>query len=106
MEKPYLSLEEVADLLSVHYQLIYRLVRSGEMPAIKLGRVYRIDRNDLQEYLASTKTHSGRRGGTCSSCGKTYASKNSLAEGCTECDAPICRDCWTRKGVRTCGKHS
>lgn len=102
-EKPYLSLEEVADLLSVNYQLIYRLVRSGELPAVRLGRVYRIERSDLDEYLESAKTISG---GVCSSCGKTYSSRLSLKQKCTECGAPICTDCWDRKNLHLCREHS
>ena len=35
----YKSLEEVADMLGVTYQLIDRLVRSGELPAVRLGKL-------------------------------------------------------------------
>ena len=99
----YLSLEEVADLLGVNYQLVYRLVRSGELPAIRLGRVYRIDRADLDVYLQNSKTTIEL---VCASCGKTYASHLSLPHGCAECDAPICIDCWERNDVRGCREHN
>ena len=98
----YLSVEEVAKLLNVDYQLIYRLVRAGKLPAIRIGRIYRIERTDLDEFLAQSKT-----GGThaCSGCGTTYASRHSLTQGCETCGAPICFDCWTRRGVRRCTAH-
>ena len=107
MEKSreYLSLEEVADLLGVNYQLIYRLVRSGELPAIRLGRVYRVDRTDLDAYLESTKTSRGPVPATCSACGKTYPSSLSVSEACRDCGAPICQDCWTRRDVHRCREH-
>ena len=43
----YMSLEDVADMLGVTYQLIYRLVRAGDLPAIRLGKLYRVSRIDL-----------------------------------------------------------
>lgn len=101
----YHSLEEVAELLGVNYQLIYRLVRSGELPAIRVGRVYRVASKDLDAYLERGKTTAAAAGGTCSACGKSYASALSLKEQCLECGAPICVDCWQRRGLRHCREH-
>ena len=103
-KKEFYSLEEVADLLGVNYQLIYKLVRSGELAAARIGKVYRVSRLDLDHYLEQSKGHAG--GGTCVVCGKVYHSQLSLKESCTECGEPICVDCWTRKKVRNCRAHS
>ena len=103
LDKPYLSLEEVADLLGVTYQLIYRQVRSGHLRASRIGRLYRVSSKDLEVYLEQTKQNGG--GGVCSACGTTYQSDNSLRHACTECEAPVCVDCWVRKGVRVCREH-
>jgi len=102
-EKEYLSLEEVADLLGVNYQLIYKLVRSGEMPAMRIGKVYRIQRGDLNAYLETTKGATGRA--ACSACGKSFVSRLSLKEECVECGDLICVDCWERKKIRHCREH-
>jgi len=102
-DRPFLSIEEVADLLGVNYQLIYRLVRSGELPAARLGRVYRVDRRDLDAYLSRAK-QSGPAG-VCAACGVTYRSAAMLTEACMTCGAAICADCWTRLGVRNCAAH-
>ena len=101
----YMSLEEVADMMGVTYQLIYRLVRSGELPAVRLGKLYRVSKSDLNEYLERSKSTAS--GGTCSVCGTFYRSKTSLVQTCTAdgCEEPICFDCWTRLGVRNCKKH-
>ena len=106
-EKEYLSLEEVADFLGVTYQLIYRLVRSGEMPAARLGKLYRVSRSDLETYLEKSKRDAASDGGTCSVCGTFYRSRASLKNTCTAdgCEAPICFDCWTRRKIRTCKNH-
>lgn len=105
-EKEFLSLEEVADTLGVTYQLIYRLVRTGELPAARLGKLYRVARADLNAYLERSKQAS--EGGVCSVCGTFYRSRSSLKNVCTAdgCEAPICFDCWTRRQVRTCPAHT
>ena len=102
--KEFYSLEEVADLLGVNYQLIYKLVRSGKLAAAQIGRVYRVARRDLDAYLEQSKAHAG--GGVCSACGKTYHSRLSLKHACRECGEPICVDCWMRKKVQCCPTHA
>jgi excisionase family DNA binding protein len=99
-EKKFMTLEDVADLLGVNYQLIYRLVRSGELPAIRLGRVYRVTQDDLNTYLTNQKT--GAAGSTCEACGTLYKSAESVQQACESCGAPICFDCWQRTGTRLC----
>jgi excisionase family DNA binding protein len=49
----YLTLEDVATYLSTSVPQVYALVRSGELPAIKLGGrgVWRVDRSKLDTFL-------------------------------------------------------
>ncbi len=103
-DKEFLSLEEVAEEMGVTYQLIYRLVRSGELPAARIGKLYRVSRSDLGEYLQQSKKGSFE-GGTCMACGTFYRSKGTLQQACTVCGAPVCFDCWVRQGVRVCAAH-
>jgi excisionase family DNA binding protein len=104
-KKEFLSVDEVARLLGVTYHLIYRLVREGEIPASRIGKVYRVRQADLDAYLERSKTDAPQ-GTDCAVCGKTYASRFSIKGQCEECEAPICTDCWTRKGVRRCPEHA
>lgn len=103
-EKEFLSLEETAELLGVDYQLVYKQVRSGALPAGRVGRVYRVMRKDLYDYVERSKAQSVT-GGVCSACGTAYTSKLSVRHQCRECGDPICEDCWTRLKVRTCAEH-
>ena len=105
-ENGYMSLEEVADMLGVTYQLIYRLVRSGELPAVRLGKLYRVSKSDLDSYLEKSKRAAS--GGVCSVCGTFYKSMKSLEQRCTAegCEEAICFDCWNRRGIRVCPAHS
>jgi excisionase family DNA binding protein len=105
-DRRYWSLEEIADLLGVEYQMIYRLVRRGDLPAVKLGRIYRVENGDLNAYLTSRKTGTTALvAGRCSVCGVSYASELSLKHGCTVCGDPICGECWTRRKIRQCPMH-
>ncbi len=106
LEKPFLSLEEVAEVLGVNYQLIYKLVRSGELPAVRVGRVFRVATPDLHAYLEQSKTNRNPPETRCASCGKRYYSRLSVQQKCKVCDEPICNDCWTRKKIRTCEEHT
>lgn len=103
-KKEYMSLEEVAELLGVRYQLIYRLVRDGELAASRVGRIYRVSRRDVEEFMARTRTVP-EPAFRCSLCAREYASQTSMKGECTECGAPICVDCWSRKKARHCAEH-
>ncbi len=48
-----MNLEDVAAYLNVSVPQAYALVRSGDLPAIKIGGrgVWRVDRNRLEEYI-------------------------------------------------------
>jgi excisionase family DNA binding protein len=58
MAPRYLKLEDVAAYLSVSTPQVYALVRSGELPAVKIGGrgVWRVDRQKLDTYLEQLET--------------------------------------------------
>lgn len=43
--------EDVALRLHVALRTVYRMIRRGELPAVKIGRVWRVPVDALQEYL-------------------------------------------------------
>lgn len=53
LQPRYLKLEDVAAYLSVSSAQVYAMVRSGDLPAIKIGGrgVWRVDRDKLDAYL-------------------------------------------------------
>lgn len=46
--------EAIADALRVGRATVYRLIHSGELKAIKIGRQYRVPQSALNEYLGFT----------------------------------------------------
>jgi excisionase family DNA binding protein len=49
--------EQVAEYLQLNTDTIYRLIRAQKLAASKIGRSYRIPREDLEQFLRS---HSNR----------------------------------------------
>ena len=58
MEPRFLPLSEVAKELNVTDSQAYHLVRSGELPAIKIGGrgQWRVERRKLEEYIEAKYT--------------------------------------------------
>jgi excisionase family DNA binding protein len=50
----FLTMQDVADELATTFSQVYHMVRSGELPAIKIGGrgQWRIERSKLEEYIA------------------------------------------------------
>lgn len=46
-----MTVEQVAAYLQVHRMTVYRYIRTGRLPAARVGRVYRIRRADLEAFL-------------------------------------------------------
>ena len=52
-----LTVGEVADHMRVSNMTVYRLIKSGALPAIRVGKNYRIRASDLTAYLDASVTH-------------------------------------------------
>ena len=50
-EVKFLTVAEVAATMRVSKMTVYRLVHSGELPAVRVGRSFRITEDDVNEYL-------------------------------------------------------
>lgn len=50
-EVVFLTVAEVAAVMRVSKMTVYRLVHSGELPAIRVGRSFRVPQQAVHEYL-------------------------------------------------------
>jgi excisionase family DNA binding protein len=48
-----LTVSEVAKLLRISNMTVYRMLKGGTLPAVKVGRGYRIKNKDLDLYLTN-----------------------------------------------------
>ncbi len=51
LTKSFLTVAEVARLLRVSNMTVYRLVKSSQLAAVRVGRGYRIREDDVRRYL-------------------------------------------------------
>jgi excisionase family DNA binding protein len=47
-----LTVAEVADTMRVSNMTVYRLIKSGELPALRVGKNYRLRESDVDGYLS------------------------------------------------------
>lgn len=52
-EVRFLTVAEVADMMRVSKMTVYRLVHSGELPAIRFGRSFRVPESAVQAAIGT-----------------------------------------------------
>ncbi len=55
-EKEFYKAEDLAKLLEVNIMTIYRYIKAGRLGAYKIGREFRIDKNEFQSFLKKVST--------------------------------------------------
>jgi excisionase family DNA binding protein len=56
----FLTTEEVLEYLNVNLRTVYRLIKAGKIPAIRVGRQWRFRRRDIDAWLESQRPRSTR----------------------------------------------
>ena len=52
----FLTVAEVADMLRVSNMTVYRLITAGSLPAVRVGKSYRLTEADVDRYLEQSYT--------------------------------------------------
>ncbi|MFL6071887.1 MAG: helix-turn-helix domain-containing protein [Mycobacteriales bacterium] len=58
-EVRFLTVAEVAALMRVSKMTVYRLVHSGELTAVRVGRSFRVPESAVHEYLRDAFVEAG-----------------------------------------------
>jgi len=58
-EARFLTVAEVASQMRVSNMTVYRLIKAGELGAVRVGKSYRIADHDIDRYLQSRYTEAG-----------------------------------------------
>ena len=53
-EVQFLTVAEVASIMRVSKMTVYRMVHAGELPAIRVGRSFRMPEDEVHKYLRSS----------------------------------------------------
>jgi excisionase family DNA binding protein len=57
-DDPLLTVGEVAQVMRVSNMTVYRLIKSGQLAAVRVGKNYRIRRRDVDRYLSERAVRS------------------------------------------------
>lgn len=55
----FLTVAEVAAMMRVSKMTVYRLVHNGELPAVRVGRSFRVTEDDVDDYLRKSFYNAG-----------------------------------------------
>jgi excisionase family DNA binding protein len=56
-DEVFLTTEEVLAYLQVNLRTVYRLIKAGKIPAVRVGRQWRFRKRDIDAWLDTQKTH-------------------------------------------------
>lgn len=62
IDDAFLTTEEVLEYLQVNLRTVYRLIKAGKIPAVRVGRQWRFRKRDIDAWLESQRPRSGRMG--------------------------------------------
>jgi excisionase family DNA binding protein len=61
MDEGFLTTEEVLEYLQVNLRTVYRLIKAGRIPAVRVGRQWRFRKRDIDAWLESQRPRAGSR---------------------------------------------
>ncbi len=59
-DEVFLTTEEVLEYLQVNLRTVYRLIKAGKIPAVRVGRQWRFRKRDIDAWLDSQRPHVDR----------------------------------------------
>lgn len=62
MDDAFLTTDEVLEYLQVNLRTVYRLIKAGKIPAVRVGRQWRFRKRDIDAWLESQRPRSSRGG--------------------------------------------
>ena len=62
MDDAFLTTEEVLEYLQVNIRTVYRLIKAGRIPAVRVGRQWRFRKRDIDAWLETQRSKVGRPG--------------------------------------------
>src|SRR5690242_4137865 len=60
MDESFLTTEEVLEYLQVNLRTVYRLIKAGRIPAVRVGRQWRFRKRDIDAWLESQRPRTSR----------------------------------------------
>src|SRR5947209_3886203 len=61
IDETFLTTEEVLEYLQVNLRTVYRLIKAGKIPAVRVGRQWRFRKRDIDAWLDSQRPRGSAR---------------------------------------------
>jgi excisionase family DNA binding protein len=61
IDETFLTTEEVLEYLQVNLRTVYRLIKAGKIPAVRVGRQWRFRKRDIDAWLDSQRPRAGAK---------------------------------------------
>jgi excisionase family DNA binding protein len=89
IDESFLTTEEVLDYLQVNLRTVYRLIKAGKIPAVRVGRQWRFRKTDIDAWLEGQRARAPR---AAASGGSSEAHRQSRARVLVVDDEAAIRD--------------
>ena len=97
-DETFLTTEEVLEYLQVNLRTVYRLIKAGKIPAVRVGRQWRFRKRDIDAWLDSQRPRGGRAAaGRRAAAGARRAAARASSSSTTRRASAIC---WRRRSRR------
>ena len=80
MDETFLTTEEVLEYLQVNLRTVYRLIKAGKIPAVRVGRQWRFRKRDIDAWLDSQRPRTGAGRASASSAAPATASPRAATD--------------------------
>jgi excisionase family DNA binding protein len=60
IEKPWLTVADICEYMDVSTFVVTSVLRTGELPAVKFGREWRISRDDFEDWINQQRADSSQ----------------------------------------------
>jgi excisionase family DNA binding protein len=73
IDETFLTTEEVLEYLQVNLRTVYRLIKAGKIPAVRVGRQWRFRKRDIDAWLDSQRPRAGAKPAAAPVAGRSVA---------------------------------
>ena len=87
MDETFLTTEEVLEYLQVNLRTVYRLIKAGKIPAVRVGRQWRFRKRDIDAWLDSQRPRGSARSASPPSALPASGPRGADADGAEAGDA-------------------
>ena len=95
IDETFLTTEEVLEYLQVNLRTVYRLIKAGKIPAVRVGRQWRFRKTDIDAWLDSQRPRVGR----------SHAGPGASARCARSADGRACSSSTTRRASGICWRR-